>query len=230
MGHQVVGDDDDLLRAHGVRESVAQGTAGGLADLAGHVAHGIRGRRRDEGDVDGRDALDDVGGSAAVGAELHRLFQDPFGDLGADAAAHVVGDQLGDDAVSDVIRQGQMAVEQGAGIDGDILIAHGRDLVHDHVQHVVSVAQVMVEGDAAAVLDAGQLNGFAERFYYFIHAKPPLFPGRGRRPCRWSAALWPRWERRSSCRAGRRRLCPAPCRCGWLPSLRRRNRYPSVWG
>ena len=230
MRHEVVGDDDNLFRAHGVREGIAQGPAGRLADLAGHVAHGVRGRRRDERDVDRGDALEDVRGASAVRAELHRFFEDALGDLRTDAAAHIVGDELGHDAVSDVIRQGQMAVEQRARIDGDILVSHGRNLVQDHVQDVVAVSQVMVEGNTAAVFHAGQLNGFAEGLYYFVHAKPPLFPGRARRPCRWSAALWRQWERRSSCRAGRQRLCPVPCRCGWLPSLRRRNRCPSASG
>ena len=95
-----------------------------------------------------------------MGAELHRLFQNAFGDLGADAAAHVVGDEFGDHAVLDVVHEGQMAVEQRAGIDGDILVSHAGDLVHDHVEHIVAVSQMVVEGDAAAVLDACQLNGF----------------------------------------------------------------------
>ena len=95
-----------------------------------------------------------------MGAELHRLFQDAFGDLGTDAAAHVVGDDLGDHAVLDVVNKGQMAVEQRAGVDGNVLISHAGDLVHDHVQHIVAVSQMVVEGDAAAVLDACQLNGF----------------------------------------------------------------------
>ena len=73
IGHQVVGDHDDLLGIHRVREGVAQASAGGGAELAGAVAHGIRRGRGDESHVNGRVAQGDVPGTAAVGAEVHRL-------------------------------------------------------------------------------------------------------------------------------------------------------------
>ena len=163
IGHQVVGDDDDLPGVHRIREGVAQASAGGGAKLAGAVAHRIRGRRSDEGHVDGRVAQGDVPRPAAVGAEVHRLVHQALGDAAAQSGGHVVGVDLAHHAILDVLLQRRCVhVEDGACVQRQLPDAEVRDLLHHHVQRVVAVAQVMVEGYGHATLQSGELDGLPE--------------------------------------------------------------------
>ena len=159
IGHQIVGDDDDLFGVHGVGEGVAQGAAGGSAGLAGAVAHGVGGGSRDKGNIDGSPAGDDVGGAAAVGAELHRRVHDAGGNGPAHARGHVVAAQLGDHAAANVVDQGPVAVKDGGGVDGEVFHAHLGQLLHDHVQNEVAVAHMVVEGHRHAAFHTGQPDG-----------------------------------------------------------------------
>jgi hypothetical protein len=61
-----------------------------------------------------------------------------------------------------MVRQGLVDVEEGAGVDGQVLDSQRRDLLHDHVQHVVAVAQVVVEGNRHAVPEPGELHGLPD--------------------------------------------------------------------
>ena len=163
IGHQVVGDDDDLFGVHRVREGVAEAAAGGGAELAGAVTHRIRRGRGDEGHVDGRVAQGDVPGTAAVGAEVHRLVHQALGDAAAQSGGHVVRVDLAHHAILDVLLQrGCVHVEDGACVQRQLPDAEVRDLLHHHVQRVVAVAQVMVEGDGHATRQSGELDGLPE--------------------------------------------------------------------
>ena len=163
IGHQVVGDHDDLLGVHRVREGVAQASAGGGAELAGAIAHGIGCGCGDEGHVDGRVAQGDVPGTAAVGAEVHRLVHQALGDASAQSGGHVIRIDLAHHAAFDVLLQrGCVHVEDGACVQRQLPDAEVRDLLHHHVQRVVAVAQVMVEGHGHAALQSGELDGLPE--------------------------------------------------------------------
>jgi len=95
-----------------------------------------------------------------VGAEFHGLFHIPFGDEAAERAGHVVGLQLAHHAAADVLRERGMHVKQGACVYREAFDPERGDLIHDHVEHMVPVAQVMVEGDGHAALEAAVADGF----------------------------------------------------------------------
>ena len=97
-----------------------------------------------------------------MGAELHGLLHEAPGNLPAQSGGHVVRLQGGYHVVPDMVRQGLVGVKEGAGVDRQVLDAQVRDLLHDHVQHIVAVAQVVVEGDGHAVLQAGELNSLPD--------------------------------------------------------------------
>ena len=162
IGHQVVRNDDHFFCVHGVGDGVAQTAAGGLSEFSGAVAHGVRAGGGDEGHVDGGAPAGDVAGPSAVGAELHGLLHEAPGNLPAQSGGHVVRLQGGYHVVPDMVRQGLVDVEEGAGVDGQVLDSQRRDLLHDHVQHVVAVAQVVVEGNRHAVPEPGELHGLPD--------------------------------------------------------------------
>ena len=209
VGDQAVGDDHHLFGVHGVRRRVAQASAGGLAVLAGAVAHGVRAGGGDEGHVHRRAAAGDVAGPAAVGAELHRPLQQPPGDLPAQAGGHVVGENPGDHVIADVVRQGLVGVKEGAGVHRQIPDAQIRDLLHDHVEHIVAVSQVVVEGHGHAVSQAGQRNGLPDGLYHFRAHCASSLP----RPSSRAAAMvcCARFTMGASIILPRRAMAPRPC-------------------
>ena len=95
-----------------------------------------------------------------MGAELNRIGHDTGGNGTAKAGGHIVAADLGDHLVFDVLQQGGMYIKEGAGIDGQVLHAGICQLVHDHIQHEVTVAQVMVEGNGHTVLHPSQPDHF----------------------------------------------------------------------
>lgn len=53
-----------------------------------------------------------------------------------------------------------MDVKEGAGIDGKVPDPQPGYLLHHQVEHIVAVAQMVVEGDGHAVLQPGKGNDF----------------------------------------------------------------------
>ena len=165
VGDQVVGDNDNLLGVHRVGECVADRAAGRRSDLTGAVAHVVGGWGGDEGHVDNRGSLLHVGGSAAVAAEDNRLVHDALRDGLADLRAHVVALDAGDHAVFDVADDRLMHVKDRACVDGQIFDAHLGNLVQHHVQHIVAVSHVVVEGNGHSVPELTFFNRFFNRCY-----------------------------------------------------------------
>lgn len=157
---EIIRDDDDMFCMHGVRHGIAERTAGGAAKLAGAVAHRVACGGGDEGYVNGRNAGCDVARAAAVGAELNGFFHVPFGNKPAEYAGHIVGLQLAHNAAANVFRKRRMYIEQGACVHGEPVDPKRRNFGHDHVEHMIPVAQVVMEGDGHAALKAAVADGF----------------------------------------------------------------------
>ena len=228
IGYQIVGDDNHLLGMHSICIGIAQAAASGLAVLAGAVTHGVRGGSGNECHINGGIPGADVAGTAAVGTELHRLFQNALGDGTTQGCRNIVGANTGDYTVCNMTLQRQVGVKQRAGIDGNLLNAQVCHLFHDHVQHKVTVAQMVVEGYGHAVLEACQLDGFPDRIYKLRHITSP-FPCPGLLPWQWFALPGSQWAHRSSCRTERSHPCPVPLPERWLPEPRRHSPLPSGW-
>ena len=150
VGHEVVGEDHDLVGMLCVGQGVAQRAADALgvlgAGIAGGVAEGVGAGGAEEGDVDVQ---------VAVAAEDNRLVHDAGADGLGQLAAHAGGGDAGDDAVADVLDQGRVHVLKARCGQVQVLEAHLGELVDDHVDHLVAAAEVVVEGDGHAVLKAG---------------------------------------------------------------------------
>ena len=166
IGHQVVGDDDDVVGIGGVGAGIAQGAAGDavlvVPAVAVGVAVGVAGGSAQEGHVNVQVAGADGAGPAAVGPEHHRAVDEAPGHLLGQLAPHAGGLDMGDDAVLDVADQGGVDRGQGAGRQGQVFIAHFRQLIHHGVDDVVAVAEVVVEADGHAVLQAGAADGLLQ--------------------------------------------------------------------
>ena len=62
-----------------------------------------------------------------------------------------------------MLQHRQVHVEQRAGVDRQIADAHGADLLHDHVDDIVAVSQMVVKRDAHPVLQAGKADRLTQR-------------------------------------------------------------------
>ena len=174
---QLIGDDDHLFCVHRVRERISKTAAGGSAVLSRAVSHAVGAWRGDKGHIDGGDAQRNIARAAAVRTELDRLVHQAGRDLPADPCGDVVCLHLPHDVVFDVVQKRRVCVKQRTGIHGQIADAHGGDLIHDKIQHIVAVPEMVVEGDRHAVLQSGQRDRLADGFYQLrIHASvPPRF-------------------------------------------------------
>ena len=102
----------------------------------------------------------DGAGTAAVAADDGGGLQLAGGDDLAHLAADAAGLDAHDLALLDVLGDGVVRVAQGGGRDGDVVQAQFLDGgLHHHVDDVVAVAQVMVEGEGHAALGADLLEG-----------------------------------------------------------------------
>ena len=84
--------------------------------------------------------------SSAVGTHDGQIFQFSVGNCLSDSSADAGGLQTGDSAVFDIGDDGIIGLSQGAGTDGDILHAHPVHFLHDHIDHVISLPEMVVEG------------------------------------------------------------------------------------
>ena len=97
----------------------------------------------------------DGAGTSAVAADDGRRFQLAFGNDLTHLAADAAGLDANDLALLDVLGNRVMRFAQRGRGDGEILQAQLFDGgFHDHIHHIVAVAQVMMEGEGHAVLRA----------------------------------------------------------------------------
>ena len=90
--------------------------------------------------------------TAAVAAHGSQALQLAMRNGIADLAADAGGLDVDDGAVLDHGDEGVMSLAQRACAQGDVLEAHLVDLFHDHADHEVALAEVVVEGDGHAVV------------------------------------------------------------------------------
>ena len=86
---------------------------------------------------------------------------------------------MGDNAVFDVLDQGRMDGGQRGRRQRQVMIAHLRQLVHHHVDNVVTVAEVMVEADGHAVAQPCAADGLLQRGNHLVLLVIPLPEGGG---------------------------------------------------
>ena len=98
-----------------------------------------------------------------MAAEDDRFVHDSFGDGFADLAAHVVALDAGDNAVFDVTDDWLVHVKNRACVDRQVLDAHFCDLIQHHVQHIVAVSHVVVEGNGHSIPEFAFFNRFFNR-------------------------------------------------------------------
>ena len=82
-----------------------------------------------------------------------------------------------DQAAFDVVDDGALHVEDGAGVDRQVFEAHRLQLGQHHVHHAVAVAQMVMERDAHPVFQPRAEDSVAERAYnlaVFHLRSPPL--------------------------------------------------------
>ena len=95
-----------------------------------------------------------------MASEDHGLFQDSPGDGFSHLAAHVVALQASDNTAFDVSDNGFMDIKYGTCVHGQILDSHLGSLGEHHVQHIVSVSHMMMEGNRHSILQTCLFNGF----------------------------------------------------------------------
>ena len=101
--------------------------------------------------------------AAAVAAEDRWFGQQALGDgLGYRAGRNVVDRNGGDDAGFDILHQRLVAGENAGGRHVNVLDALVGNDLHDHVGHIVAIAQMVVKGHGHAVLEAGFFHGLLD--------------------------------------------------------------------
>ena len=166
--HEAVGDGHHIVGHIGVHIGVAQHAAVGLAAHAGAVAVLVAGGCTDEGDVHMGLAGLNGADAAAVAAHGSQPLQLAVGDGIADLAADAGGLDVDDGAVLDHRNQRVMGLAQRACAQGDVLEAHLVDLLHDHADHEVALAEVVVEGNGHAVVGVALDEGLVDVLDHLI--------------------------------------------------------------
>ena len=100
--------------------------------------------------------------TAAVAAHGSQALQLAMRNSIADLAAHAGRLDVDDGAVLDHGDEGVMSLAQRACAQGDVLEAHLVDLFHDHADHEVALAEVVVEGDGHTVVCAALDEGLVD--------------------------------------------------------------------
>ena len=152
VSHQTIGDSHNVIGHLSVHISIAQDAAVGLAAHTGAVAVLVTGGCADECDIHVGLAGLNGADTAAVAAHGSQTLELAVGDGIADLAADTGGLNVQDGTVLDHGDQSVMSLAQRACAQGDVLDAHFVDLFHDHADHEVALAEVVVERDGHAVV------------------------------------------------------------------------------
>ena len=165
--HEVVGEDYHLVGVVSIGQRVTERTADALGVLRARVAAGVAervGRRSaEERHVDVQLARSDSLAASAVRAEHHRLLHQSVRNLLSQFAAQTRCRNLCDHAVADVLDERFVHVLQARSCEVQILESHLCELSHNHVHHLVSTAEVVVERYCHAVLQSRVANSLLER-------------------------------------------------------------------
>ena len=72
-----------------------------------------------------------------------------------------------------MVNQRGVHIKQAARLNGEPLDAQGGGLCQHLVEHLIAVAQVVVEGQRHAVAQVAGLHGLPQAVNFLIHAYPP---------------------------------------------------------
>ena len=158
--HQAVGNDHHMVGILGVGHGIAHGAAVALAADAPAVAHAVRGGSSHKGDVDVNLTGLDGTGTAAVGTDDGGGLQLSGGNDLAHPAADAGGLDADDLALFNIVSDGIMGAAQARCGNGQVLQAQLLDGgLHDHVDHIIAVTQMVMEGEGHTVLGTALLQG-----------------------------------------------------------------------
>ncbi|MPN53949.1 hypothetical protein SDC9_201618 [bioreactor metagenome] len=87
---------------------------------------------------------------------------------------------MGNHAVFNMAHKRGMDAGKGTGRQSKIFNAHFGDLFQHHVDHIVPVAEMVMEGDGHAVLQAALFDGLPEAVHNFIIVTHAFKKGMGR--------------------------------------------------
>ena len=160
--HDVVRDDHAFIRMERIELGITQRTAAGcvffIAVIAVCIAIGVAGRCAKEGYVNVQLPGFNRRRTAAMGTEHDGEIHKPPGNLLRQFSAKAAGFNVGNHAVFDMLNQRGVDIRKGACSKGQILDAHFGDLLHNHIDNIVTIAEVMVEGNCHPIPKAGKPN------------------------------------------------------------------------
>ena len=180
-GHEAIRNHHDPIRVFGVRHRIGQHAAIALSADRPRVSVFVRRRRADERHVQMDVALLNRADTTAVRANDRRLFEFSLGNGLADLAANAGGLDARNHALLDKRLQRVVRRAHRGGADGDIPDAHPRDLLHDHVDHIISIAEMVVEAEIHAVMQFALFQRFAQRGAQLAPLRVIQRPHRGAR-------------------------------------------------
>ena len=152
-----------MVRILGVSHGITHAAAVGLAADAAAVADTVTGRGCHKGDVDVHFTGFDGPRTAAVGTDNGRGLQLAGGNNFTDPAADAAGLDTDDLALFDVVGNRIVGVAEAGCGDGQIFQAQFFDRgLHDHVDDIVAVPQMMMEAEGHAALRTALTQGISQ--------------------------------------------------------------------
>ena len=156
--HHGVGDGDDVVGVAGIDDAVGQHAAVALAADAAEVTILVRGRRTDKRDVNVDVPFFDGAHAAAVASDDRRGREPAEGYVLADAVTNAGGLDADDRPLFDHLRDAAVRLAERRRADREVAESHLLSGLEHHVDDVVTVAEVMMEGKDHAVPRAALLE------------------------------------------------------------------------
>ena len=160
--HHGVGDGDDVVGVAGIHDAVGQHAAIALAADAAEVTILVRGRRTDKRDVDMHVPFFDGAHAAAVASDDRRRRESAEGYVLADTVTDTGGLDADDGALFDHRCDTTVRLAERRRADREVAEAHLLCGLEHHVDDVVTVAEVVMEGKDHAVPRAALLECLAD--------------------------------------------------------------------
>ena len=160
--HHGVGDGDDVVGVAGIHDAVGQHAAVALAADAAEVTILVRGRRTDKRDVNVHVPFFNGAHAAAVAPDDRRRREPAEGYVLADTITDAGGLDADDGALFDHRCDTAVRLAERRRADREVAEAHLLCGLEHHVDDVVTVAEVMMEGKDHAVPRAALLECLAD--------------------------------------------------------------------
>ena len=160
--HHGVGDRDDVVGVAGIDDAVGQHTAVALAADAAEVTILVRGRRTDKCDINVDVPFFDGAHAAAVASDDRRRREPAEGYVLADTVTDAGGLDADDGALFDHLCDATVRLAERRRADREVAEAHLLCGLEHHIDDVVTVAEMMMEGKDHAVPRAALLECLAD--------------------------------------------------------------------